>query len=96
MCACSSGKTSSIITAELSFEIEESDRFRDDKLDVLEYETYESAPMEPMQVFDVAGGPGAMGEPDPSMIQFLRLDKLGGRMRFCWSFFRKEVWGERK
>ncbi|KAL7516784.1 hypothetical protein ACHAWX_001763 [Stephanocyclus meneghinianus] len=99
--ACAAGKPSStsssaVVTAELSFEIEESDRFRDDKLDILEYETYESAPMEPMQVFDVAGGPGATGEPDPAMIQFLRLVKLGGKDAFLLeSIFRKEVWGEK-
>ena len=81
------------ITAELSFEINNSDRFRDDKLDVLEYETYDLAPMEPTQTFDVMGGPGSTGEPDPAMIQFLRLVNLGGKDAFLLeSIFRKEIW----
>ena len=84
---------SSAITAELSFEIDDTDRFRDDKLDVLEYETYDLAPMEPLQTFDVTGGPGSTGEPDPAMIQFLRLVKLGGKDAFLLeSIFRKEIW----
>ncbi|KAL3799928.1 hypothetical protein HJC23_007401 [Cyclotella cryptica] len=92
--ASSSSSSASMITAELTFEIEESDRFRDDKLDILEYETYDAAPMEPVQVFDVRGGVGATGEPDPAMIQFLRLVKLGGKDAFLLeSIFRKEVWG---
>ncbi|GFH60911.1 large subunit of ribulose-1,5-bisphosphate carboxylase [Chaetoceros tenuissimus] len=41
--------------AELTFEIDEEDRFRDDKLDILEFETYDNAPMEPVQSFDVLG-----------------------------------------
>mmetsp|Transcript_10638 Transcript_10638/g.24296 ORF Transcript_10638/g.24296 Transcript_10638/m.24296 type:complete len:600 (+) Transcript_10638:57-1856(+) len=82
------------ITAELSFEVDESDRFRDDKLDILEFETYDLAPMEPAQVFDVVGGPGSTGEPDPAMIQFLRLVKLAGKDAFLLeSIFRKEIWG---
>ena len=81
------------ITAELSFEIDDTDRFRDDKLDVLEYETYDLAPMEPLQTFDVTGGPGSTGEPDPAMLQFLRLVKLGGKDAFLLeSIFRKEIW----
>ncbi|KAL7532490.1 hypothetical protein ACHAXR_004659 [Thalassiosira sp. AJA248-18] len=82
------------ITAELSFEVDDANRFRDDKLDVLEYETYDLAPMEPTQTFDVTGGPGTTGEPDPAMIQFLRLAKLGGKDAFLLeSIFRKEIWG---
>jgi len=81
------------ITAELSFEVNNSDRFRDDKLDILEYETYDLAPMEPTQTFDVMGGPGSTGEPDPAMIQFLRLVNLGGKDAFLLeSIFRKEIW----
>lgn len=91
----STSTTGGAITAELSFEVDDSDRFRDDKLDVLEYETYDLAPMEPLQVFDVTGGIGSTGEPDPAMIQFLRLVKLGGKDAFLLeSIFRKEVWGE--
>jgi len=91
---CRTKSRGGAITAELTFEVDESDRFRDDKLDVLEYETYDLAPMEPKQVFDVAGGPGSAGEPDPAMIQFLRLAKLGGKDAFLLeSIFRKEIWG---
>ena len=94
MCQTSSN-TGGAITAELSFEVDDSDRFRDDKLDVLEFETYDLAPMEPTQVFDVTGGPGATGEPDPAMLQFLRLVKLGGKDAFLLeSIFRKEIWGK--
>ena len=50
--------------------------------------------MEPSQWFDVAGGPGSTGEPDPAMMQFLRLAKLGGKDAFLLeSIFRQEVWG---
>jgi [ribulose-bisphosphate carboxylase]-lysine N-methyltransferase len=88
------GVLESAITSELSFEVEDTDRFRDDKLDILEYETYDLAPMEPIQTFDVTGGPGSTGEPDPAMIQFLRLVKLGGKDAFLLeSIFRKEIWG---
>ncbi|KAL7432719.1 hypothetical protein ACHAXH_004764 [Discostella pseudostelligera] len=88
------GVLGSAITSELSFEVEDTDRFRDDKLDILEYETYDLAPMEPIQTFDVTGGPGSTGEPDPAMIQFLRLVKLGGKDAFLLeSIFRKEIWG---
>ena len=91
----SSSNTGGAITAELSFEVDDSDRFRDDKLDVLEFETYDLAPMEPTQVFDVTGGPGSTGEPDPAMLQFLRLVKLGGKDAFLLeSIFRKEIWGK--
>jgi len=92
MCRVSSNGAA--VSAELSFEVDDADRFRDDKLDVLEYETYELAPMEPLQTFDVTGGPGSTGEPDPAMIQFLRLTKLGGKDAFLLeSIFRKEIWG---
>eukprot|EP00578_Thalassiosira_sp_NH16_P000529 CAMPEP_0181133386 /NCGR_PEP_ID=MMETSP1071-20121207/31505_1 /TAXON_ID=35127 /ORGANISM="Thalassiosira sp., Strain NH16" /LENGTH=626 /DNA_ID=CAMNT_0023219791 /DNA_START=97 /DNA_END=1977 /DNA_ORIENTATION=- len=88
------GGGGSAVAAELSFEVSEADRFRDDKLDVLEYETYDLAPMEPLQTFDVAGGPGSTGEPDPAMMQFLRLAHLGGKDAFLLeSIFRKEIWG---
>ena len=88
-----SSGSGSAITAELTFEIDDTDRFRDDKLDILEYETYDLAPMEPIQTFDVTGGPGSTGEPDPAMIQFLRLAKLGGKDAFLLeSIFRKEIW----
>lgn len=91
----STSNTGGAITSELSFEVDDSDRFRDDKLDILEFETYELAPMEPTQVFDVTGGPGSTGEPDPAMMQFLRLVKLGGKDAFLLeAIFRKEIWGE--
>jgi len=95
MCQTSKGGGGgSAVTAELSFEVNDSDRFRDDKLDVLEFETYDLAPMEPSQTFDVTGGPGSTGEPDPAMIQFLRLAWLGGKDAFLLeSIFRKEIWG---
>ena len=86
---CKATSTGGAVTSELMFEVDDNDRFRDDKLDVLEYETYDLAPMEPSQVFDVTGGP-----PDPAMYQFLRLAKLGGKDAFLLeSIFRKEVWG---
>ena len=91
---CQISSSGGAITAELSFEVNDSDRFCDDKLDVLEYETYDLAPMEPTQTFDVTGGPGATGEPDPAMIQFLRLAKVSGKDAFLLeSIFRKEIWG---
>mmetsp|Transcript_5093 Transcript_5093/g.8770 ORF Transcript_5093/g.8770 Transcript_5093/m.8770 type:complete len:410 (-) Transcript_5093:82-1311(-) len=91
---CRTSASGGAITAELSFNVDDADRFRDDKMDVLEYETYDLAPMEPVQTFDVTGGPGSTGEPDPAMIQFLRLSKLGGKDAFLLeSIFRKEVWG---
>ncbi|KAL3786067.1 hypothetical protein ACHAWO_007256 [Cyclotella atomus] len=90
----STSNTGGAVTAELTFEVDDSDRFRDDKLDVLEYETFELAPMEPVQAFDVTGGPGSTGEPDPAMMQFLRLVKLGGKDAFLLeSIFRNEIWG---
>lgn len=79
--------------AELTFEIDEEDRFRDDKLDILEFETYDNAPMEPVQSFDVVSEAGRDGEPDPAMIQFLRLVKLGTKDAFLLeSIFRKDIW----
>lgn len=86
---CKASSSGGAVTSELTFEVDENDRFRDDKLDILEYETYDLAPMEPSQVFDVTGG-----SPDPAMYQFLRLAKLGGKDAFLLEYiFRKEVWG---
>jgi len=86
---CKASSSGGAVTSELTFEVDDTDRFRDDKLDILEYETYDLAPMEPSQVFDVTGG-----RPDPAMYQFLRLVKLGGKDAFLLeSIFRKEVWG---
>lgn len=80
--------------SELTFELDSEDRFYDDKLDVLEFETYDSAPMDPTQSFDVVSAPGKDGEPDPAMMQFVRLCKLGSTDAFLLeSIFRKEVWG---
>ena len=79
--------------AELTFEVEKGDIFHDDKLDILEFETYDSAPMEPVQKFDVVSEIGNDEEPDPAMIQFMRLAKLGAKDAFLLeSIFRKEVW----
>ena len=79
--------------SELTFEIDSEDRFRDDKLDILEFETYDQAPMDPVQSFDIVSVPGKDGEPDPALMQFLRLVKLGGTDAFLLeSLFRKEVW----
>jgi [ribulose-bisphosphate carboxylase]/[fructose-bisphosphate aldolase]-lysine N-methyltransferase len=80
--------------AEITFEIDPEDRFYDDKLDILEYETYDQAPMDPVQSFDVISAPGRDGEPDRAMIQFVRLCKLGATDAFLLeSIFRQEVWG---
>lgn len=63
--------------------------FFDDKADVLEYETGGAA-IEPVQSFDIVSAPGRDGQPDPSMIQFLRLCQLGGKDAFLLeSVFRK-------
>jgi len=69
--------------------------FYDDKLDVLEFETYDQAPMAPTQSFDVVSQQDQTeSEPDPAMIQFLRLAKLAGKDAFLLeSVFRKDVWG---
>ncbi|KAG7370777.1 SET methyltransferase domain containing protein [Nitzschia inconspicua] len=80
--------------SEITLEIDPDDRFYDDKLDILEFETYDQAPMDPLQSFDVISAPGRDGEPDPAMIQFARLRQLGGLDAFMLeSLFRKEVWG---
>jgi [ribulose-bisphosphate carboxylase]-lysine N-methyltransferase len=80
--------------SELTFELDPEDRFYDDKLDVLEFETYELAPMDPVQSFDIVSAPGQDSSPDPAMIQFLRLSKLGAQDAFLLeSIFRKDVWG---
>lgn len=74
-------------------EVDKEDRFYDDKLDILEFETYDAAPMDPMQSFDLNGGAGGDGQPDPAMIQFARLCQLGGTDAFLLeSIFRKDVW----
>lgn len=80
--------------SEITLEVDSEDRFYDDKLDILEFETYDQAPMDPTQSFDVVSAPGRDGEPDPAMIQFARLCQLGGTDAFLLeSIFRKEVWG---
>ena len=80
--------------SEITLELDPEDRFYDDKLDILEFETYDQAPMDPSQSFDVVSVPGRDGEPDPAMIQFARLRSLGGQDAFLLeSIFRKEVWG---
>mmetsp|Transcript_17331 Transcript_17331/g.25242 ORF Transcript_17331/g.25242 Transcript_17331/m.25242 type:complete len:371 (+) Transcript_17331:1273-2385(+) len=79
--------------AELTFEVDKADRFYDDKLDVLEFETYDNSPMEPTQSFDVVSEMGNDGAPDPAMIQFLRLAKLSSEDAFLLeSIFRNEIW----
>lgn len=79
--------------SELTFEIDPEDRFRDDKMDILEFETYDQAPMDPSQSFDVISAPGRDGEPDRAMIQFVRLAQLGSSDAFMLeSIFRKDVW----
>jgi [ribulose-bisphosphate carboxylase]/[fructose-bisphosphate aldolase]-lysine N-methyltransferase len=80
--------------SEITVEVDPEDRFYDDKLDILEYETYDQKPMDPAQTFDVISAPGRDGEPDKALIQFLRLCKLGGTDAFLLeSIFRQEVWG---
>ncbi|GKY92847.1 hypothetical protein MPSEU_000254300 [Mayamaea pseudoterrestris] len=79
--------------AEVTLELDPDDRFYDDKLDILEFETYDQAPMDPVQKFDLISAPGRDGDPDPAMIQFVRLCKLGGADAFLLeSIFRKEAW----
>ena len=89
------GGSGSVVTTELTFNVDNADRFRDDKLDVLQHYMYNMAPMmDPSQWFDVAGGPGSTGKPDPAMMQFLRLRSLGGKDAFLLeSIFRRDVWG---
>lgn len=80
--------------SELTFELDQEDRFYDDKLDILEFDTYEEVPLEPSQSFDVVSEVGRDGEPDPAMLQFLRLINLGEMDAFLLeSIFRQEVWG---
>ena len=80
--------------SEVTFELDPEDRFYHDKLDILEYDTYDQAPMDPTQSFDLVSAPGRDGEPDPAMIQFLRLCKLKGVDAFLLeSVFRKDCWG---
>jgi len=79
--------------SEITMELDQEDRFYDDKLDILEFETYDQAPMDPLQSFDVVSAPGRDGEPDPAMIQFARLRSLATQDSFLLeSIFRKEVW----
>eukprot|EP00529_Nitzschia_sp_RCC80_P012945 CAMPEP_0113484146 /NCGR_PEP_ID=MMETSP0014_2-20120614/23809_1 /TAXON_ID=2857 /ORGANISM="Nitzschia sp." /LENGTH=592 /DNA_ID=CAMNT_0000377735 /DNA_START=157 /DNA_END=1935 /DNA_ORIENTATION=+ /assembly_acc=CAM_ASM_000159 len=80
--------------SEITLELDPDDRFYDDKLDILEFETYDQAPLDPVQSFDAVSAPARDGEPDPAMIQFARLKCLGGLDAFLLeSIFRKEVWG---
>jgi [ribulose-bisphosphate carboxylase]-lysine N-methyltransferase len=80
--------------SEVTLELDSEDRFYDDKMDILEFETYEQSPMDPKQSFDLVSAPGRDGDPDPAMIQFVRLCKLGGTDAFLLeSIFRKETWG---
>jgi [ribulose-bisphosphate carboxylase]-lysine N-methyltransferase len=80
--------------SELVFEIDAEDRFRDDKLDILENDTYDQAPMDPVQSFDVVSAVGRDSAPDPAMMQFVRFCKLGSSDAFLLeSIFRSEVWG---
>jgi [ribulose-bisphosphate carboxylase]-lysine N-methyltransferase len=79
--------------SEVTFELDSGDRFYEDKMDILEFETYDQAPMNPSQSFDLISAPGRDGEPDPAMLQFVRLSKLGGTDAFLLeAIFRKEVW----
>ena len=80
--------------SEVTLELDSEDRFYEDKLDVLEFETYDQAPMDPSQSFDVISAPGRDGEIDPAFMQFARLAKLGNMDAFLLeSVFRKEIWG---
>jgi [ribulose-bisphosphate carboxylase]/[fructose-bisphosphate aldolase]-lysine N-methyltransferase len=80
--------------SEITIELDSDDRFYDDKMDILEYETYDQAPMDPVQTFDVVSAPGRDGEPDKAMIQFARLCTLGSTDAFLLeSVFRQECWG---
>ena len=73
--------------SQLTFEIDPDDRFYDDKLDILEME----ANIDIRQTFDIYEDTD--GTPDPFMLQFLRLMKLGNKDAFLLeSIFRKEVW----
>ena len=89
-----SGHSLKTAVAEVTFELNPDDKFYDDKLDILEFETYEQAPMDPIQKFDLVSAPGRDGDPDPALIQFVRLCQLGGTDAFLLeSIFKKEVWG---
>jgi [ribulose-bisphosphate carboxylase]/[fructose-bisphosphate aldolase]-lysine N-methyltransferase len=80
--------------SEITLELDPENRFYDDKLDILEYETYDQAPMGPQQSFDVVSAKGRDGEPDKAMIQFARLCMLGSTDAFLLeSIFRQECWG---
>mmetsp|Transcript_30018 Transcript_30018/g.44377 ORF Transcript_30018/g.44377 Transcript_30018/m.44377 type:complete len:527 (-) Transcript_30018:1865-3445(-) len=80
--------------SELTFELDPEDAFYEDKIDILEFETYDQKPIDPVQPFDLVSEPGRDGEPDPAMLQFLRLTELGGTDAFLLeSIFRQEVWG---
>jgi len=80
--------------SEVTIVLDPDDRFYEDKLDILEFETYDQAPMDPTQSFDVISSPGQDGEPDPAFMQFARLAKLSAMDAFLLeSIFRKEVWG---
>ncbi|VEU39926.1 unnamed protein product [Pseudo-nitzschia multistriata] len=80
--------------SEITLELDPEDRFYDDKIDILEFETYDQAPMDPSQSFDVVSAPGRDGEPDPALMQFARLKELNNMDAFLLeSIFRKEVWG---
>jgi len=90
-CPADSLKTA---VSEISLEFDSEDQFYDDKIDILEFETYDQAPMDPRQSFDVISAPGRDGEPDPALMQFCRLKELGRMDAFLLeSIFRKEVWG---
>ena len=80
--------------SEVTIEVDKEDRFYEDKLDILEFETYDQAPMDPTQSFDVISAPGRDGQPDPAFMQFARLVQLGKMDAFLLeAIFRKEVWG---
>jgi [ribulose-bisphosphate carboxylase]-lysine N-methyltransferase len=83
-----------LAVSEVTIELDPDDRFYNDKLDILECETYDQAPMDPAQTFDLVSTPGCDGDPDTAMIQFSRLCNLGGTDAFLLeSIFRNEVWG---
>ena len=84
----------SAAVSEITLEVNPEDRFYDDKLDILEFETYDQAPMGPQQSFDVVSAPGRDGEPDKALVQFARLCMLGSTDAFLLeSIFRQECWG---
>ncbi|CAM9671394.1 unnamed protein product [Chrysoparadoxa australica] len=70
---------------ELEFEMREDDRLLDDKLDILEQQE-----MRPDQTFEIF----SFGEPDPELLQYLRLVMLEGEDAFLMeAVFRGDVWG---